>query len=185
VSSLVDLINQNTNNFFILWYPWLKSPPGSWHSNQKWSYTWLGLSDHDIVYVEAGIWLKRIRETPRKIFKYKKANSDNIKADLDIIHSDILKVYNTADIDSIWELFKTRLVKSMETNVPSKMLTYKHRLPWITNSLRKLISKKKNCIKNVMILNIVMLIKRSKHRYNKNSERHIGTTLNQSSVIYQ
>jgi hypothetical protein len=28
-----------------------------------------------------------------------------------------------------------------------------------------------------MILNIVMLIKRSKHRYNKNSERHIGTTL--------
>jgi hypothetical protein len=30
----------------------------------------------------------------------------------------------------------------METNVPSKMLTYKHRLPWITNSLRKHINKK-------------------------------------------
>jgi hypothetical protein len=28
-----------------------------------------------------------------------------------------------------------------------------------------------------MILNIVMLIKRSKHRYNKNSEKHIGTTI--------
>jgi hypothetical protein len=52
------------------------------------------------------------------------------------------KTYNTADIDSIWELFKTRLVKSIETNVPSKILTYKHRLPWITNSLRKFINKK-------------------------------------------
>ena len=87
-----------------------------------------------------------------QIFKYKKANWDNIKANLDIIHSDILKTNNTADIDSIWKLFKTRLVKSIETNVPSKMLTYKHRLPWVTNSLRKLINKKINCIKNVMIL---------------------------------
>ena len=28
-----------------------------------------------------------------------------------------------------------------------------------------------------MILNIVMLIKRSKHKYKKNSEKHIGTTI--------
>ena len=46
----------------------------------------IGLSDHDIVYIEADIWLKRIRETPRTIFKYNKANCDNIKADLDIVH---------------------------------------------------------------------------------------------------
>ena len=46
--------------------------------------------------------LKRIRETHRKIFKYNKANWDNIKADLDIIHSDILKTYNTADIDILF-----------------------------------------------------------------------------------
>jgi hypothetical protein len=60
----------------------------------------IGLSDHAIVYVEADIWLKRIRETHRKIFIYNKANWDNIKADLDIVHSDILKTNNTADIDS-------------------------------------------------------------------------------------
>ena len=77
-----------------------------------------------------------------QISKYKKANWDNIKANLDIIHSDILKTNNTADIDSIWKLFKTRLVKSIGTNVSSQMLTYKHRLPWLTNSLRKHINKK-------------------------------------------
>jgi hypothetical protein len=95
----------------------------------------IGLSNHDSVYVEADIWFKRIREAPRNIFKYNKVNWDNIKADLDIKHSDILKTYNTADIDSIWELFKTRLVRSIETNVPSKMLTYKHRLPTLCENL--------------------------------------------------
>ena len=119
-----------------------------------------------------------------QISKYKKANWDNIKANLDIIHSDILKTNNTADIDSIWKLFKTRLVKSIETNVPSKMLTYKHRLPWVTNSLRKLINKKIKLYKKRNDI-IVIPIKRSKHRYKKNSEGHIGTTLNQSYVIYQ
>jgi hypothetical protein len=38
-------------------------------------------------------------------------------------------------IDSIWELFKTRLVRSIETNVPSTMLTYKHRLPTLCENL--------------------------------------------------
>ena len=36
----------------------------------------IGSSDHDIVYIEADIWLKRIRvwETPQKVYKNNKAN---------------------------------------------------------------------------------------------------------------
>ncbi|CAC5397853.1 unnamed protein product [Mytilus coruscus] len=41
----------------------------------------IGLADHDIVYVEMGTWLKRVRETPRKIFKYKEVNWNNINND--------------------------------------------------------------------------------------------------------
>ena len=67
------------------------------------------------------------------------------------------------------------------------MLTYKHRLPWITNSLRKHINKKNQLYEkgNDIKYNNAYNHIRSKHRYKKNSERHIGTTLNQSAVIYQ
>jgi len=43
----------------------------------------LNLSDHDTVYVKADIWLKRVRERPRKVYEYTKANRDIIKLDLD------------------------------------------------------------------------------------------------------
>jgi hypothetical protein len=38
----------------------------------------IGLADHDIVYAEIDTWLKRVRETPRKVMKYKEANWDNL-----------------------------------------------------------------------------------------------------------
>ena len=41
-----------------------------------------GLADHDIVYAEIDTWLKRV-ETPRKVMKYKEANWDKIKKDLE------------------------------------------------------------------------------------------------------
>ena len=42
----------------------------------------------------------------------------------------------------MWNLFKNNLTKSINKNIPHKMLTYKHRLPWIHNKLRKMINKK-------------------------------------------
>jgi hypothetical protein len=41
----------------------------------------IGLADHDIVYAEIDAWLKR--ETPRKVMKYKEANWNKIKKDLE------------------------------------------------------------------------------------------------------
>ena len=42
----------------------------------------------------------------------------------------------------MWNLFKNNLTNSINKNIPHKMLTYKHRLPWIHNKLRKMINKK-------------------------------------------
>ena len=61
---------------------------------------------------------------------------------------DITNNSSTSDANSLWEVFKTRLINSVESNIPSKMLTYRHRLPWIHDILRKLINRKKlNCQK--------------------------------------
>jgi hypothetical protein len=38
--------------------------------------------------------------------------------------------------------FKNDIINSIESNIPHKLFTYKKRLPWINNNLRKLINKK-------------------------------------------
>ena len=138
-SNLHQVVNTPTRNDRILDLLFLNNPT---NINKICTLPPIGLSDHDIVFAEVDIWLRRVRETPRKILKYKNANWENIKTDLDKIYSEIRSIYTSSDVNSIWEHFKTKLGKSVENNIPSKMLTYKHRLPWINNSLRKLINKK-------------------------------------------
>jgi hypothetical protein len=50
--------------------------------NKLTTLTPIGLADHDIVYIELDTWLKRLRETPRKIMRYDNANWENIRTDL-------------------------------------------------------------------------------------------------------
>ena len=45
-------------------------------------------------------------------------------------------------VNELWSLFKTTLTDSINKNIPHKMLTYKHRLPWVNNNLRKMINRK-------------------------------------------
>ena len=93
------------------------------------------------------IWFKRVREAPRKIYKYNQAQWDNIKSDLEKTLQS-LKQDHKKDINSLWNTFKVDLLTSIEKNVPTKMITYKHRLPWVTNSLRKLINRKNKAYNN-------------------------------------
>jgi hypothetical protein len=96
------------------------------------------------VYIELDTRLKRVREVPRKIMKFNKANWENIKSDLQKVLEKIqLKNNDTRNtVDTLWNIFKTELITSIESNVPHKIITYKHHLPWVTSNLRKLINKK-------------------------------------------
>ena len=51
-------------------------------------------------------------------------------------------------MDTLWNIFKTELITSIESNIPHKIITYKHRLPWVTHNLRKLINKKNKAYNN-------------------------------------
>ena len=99
----------------------------------------LGLSDHD-VYTEADIWLRKVRQQSRKIFKYDKTNWDNIKSDLEDTLNKIININNDtkSTVNEMLNLFKNNLTESIDKNIPHKMLIYKHRLPWVHNKLRKM-----------------------------------------------
>ena len=102
----------------------------------------IGLADHDIVYAEIDTWLKRVRETPRKVMKYKEANWDQIKKDLENTLTTINNIYEKSDTNILWNTFKNDIINYIESNIPHKLFTYKQILPWINNNLRKLINKK-------------------------------------------
>ena len=87
---------------------------------------------------------------PEKNMKFNKANWENIKSDLQKVLEKIkLKNNDTRNtVDTLWNIFKTELITYIESNVPHKMITYEHRLPWVTPILRKLINKKNKAYNN-------------------------------------
>jgi hypothetical protein len=74
--------------------------------------------------------------------KYKEANWDKIKKDLKNTLTTINSIYEKSDTNILWNTFKNDIINSIESNIPHKLFTYKQRLPWINNNLRKLINKK-------------------------------------------
>ena len=98
-------------------------------------------------YAEIDTWLKRVRETPRKVMKYKETNWDKIKKDLENTLTTIniicyYNIYEKSDTNILWNTFKNDIINSIESNIPHKLFTYKQRFPWINNNLCKLINKK-------------------------------------------
>lgn len=102
----------------------------------------IGLSEHDIVYVENDIWLRRVRETPKKIYKYKTANWDKIKLELENTLQLMKNLDPSPNVNDMRNIFKSKLIESVENNIPHKLLSYKNRLPWIHNTLGKMINRK-------------------------------------------
>ena len=79
--------------------------------------------------------------------------------------------YTSCKVNELWNIFKVDLIKSIETNIPHKMITYKHRLPWVTNNVRKLINKKNKAYNKRKT--IQRNIRHSNTRFKKNYEKHI------------
>ena len=86
------------------------------------------------------MWRKRVRESQRKIMRYDNANWENIRTDLNDTMRTIKDKYISCKANELCNIFKVDLIKSIETNIPHK-ITYKNRLPWVTNNVRKHINK--------------------------------------------
>ena len=80
----------------------------------------IGLADLDIVYAEIDTWLKRVRETPRKVMKYKEANWDKIKKDLENTLTTINNIYKKSDTNILWNTLKNDIINSIESNISHK-----------------------------------------------------------------
>ncbi|XP_069106616.1 uncharacterized protein [Argopecten irradians] len=73
----------------------------------------IGKADHDIIFTEIDVRLKKIRKQPRDIPLYGKANWDNIRNDLTHINTKLDEPTNQT-IDDLWNLFKNTLNDSVD-----------------------------------------------------------------------
>ena len=79
------------------------------------------LEDHDMVFTEVNILPVKHRQKPRTIPLYREAKWDNVKQDLHNIHLCITKMdEENQSVESMWNIFQTKLQESIQKNIPPK-----------------------------------------------------------------
>ena len=102
------------------------------------------MSDHDLVITELDLKIKPPKKKPRKIFLFKRADVDrlreNISSNLEVLRH--TECESASELDDLWIKFKSTILDAVEQNVPSKNISGRWHVPWLTPSLKRAICKK-------------------------------------------
>ena len=103
-----------------------------------------GISDHAMVVTDADIKPQYTFCKPRKLFKFEKANWQEIKKSCSDISNHVMEQVKSSstNIENLWTYFKTNLLETVDKNVPSKMSRPKKSSPWINRNISKQLKKK-------------------------------------------
>ena len=101
-------------------------------------------ADHDIIHVEYDIEAKRIKQVPRKIYLYKRADMEGIRDHLARFRDSFLSSDHDShmSVNDMWVSFKSEVLVATERFIPTKMTKTKYSLPWIDHSIKRLIRKR-------------------------------------------
>ncbi|CAC5378759.1 unnamed protein product [Mytilus coruscus] len=92
------------------------------------------LGDHDIIFSEINLSLSKAKQSPHKVFIYKKADWEKIGKDLKETYTHMEKHKLELDIDNMWNFFKTKTTESIQKHIPTKLIADQHLvLPWYLN----------------------------------------------------
>ncbi len=103
-----------------------------------------GVSDHDIVFVEAKVLTPRKKRPQRKIHLWKRADLGKMKEETETFSADFTD-HHTIDtnINKLWDTFRTFCTETMAANVPSKTTSSRFSQPWINQNIKRLSRRKK------------------------------------------
>lgn len=102
-----------------------------------------GISDHDIVEINLNFTPKTKRRKRRKVFLRDKANKEAIFKDLDDFSDVYKRDFVNKSTDEKWSAISDAINKTIEANVPQKLTSARHDVPWFTNELRRLMKTKR------------------------------------------
>ena len=102
-----------------------------------------GTSDHDIVITDLDLKRRPQKKNPQKIYIYKRADTDSLKK---VISDSWNKFLHTEPlqkcVEDNWKYFKDTTTTAMQHHIPTKMLSGRWNIPWLTPALRKMMRKK-------------------------------------------
>ena len=56
------------------------------------------------------------------------------------LSAEVIRLYkNGSSVHHLWHIFKTDLMKAIDANIPSRMKTLKHSVPWITRDVKRVL----------------------------------------------
>ena len=101
-----------------------------------------GLSDHDVVMAEVNAKHTVMKQVPRNILLYKKADWDQLKESMREFHKIIQSDLATADIQVLWDEFVTKLQQGIDTCIPVRKAGSCTGLPWVNQEIRRLMRRR-------------------------------------------
>jgi hypothetical protein len=121
-----------------------------------------GLSDHDgVPLIIISTKPRVIKQRPRKVYLYHKANTDALLNDLGSWSKEFSsRDLNGKSVNELYEEFQNTLQTAMDTHIPSKMITKRNQTPWITRRVKRLHKRKQRAYNTY-----------KKHRNDQNYEK--------------
>ena len=101
-----------------------------------------GMSDHEGVTAECETNIQTNKKQPRTVFIHRKANKDRIEEDLKQFSEEFMSSCKDRNCSENWELFKDSIKKAMEDHIPTKVLSGRWNLPWMNNTIKRLMKKR-------------------------------------------
>ena len=107
-----------------------------------------GVSDHDIVFVEASTRATRTKQPQRKIFLWKHVDIEEKKPDVLDFSTRFTTQYSAStDVNELWDTLKHFTLSFLEDKVPSKMTSSRFSQPWINKKVKRISRRKKRAYK--------------------------------------
>ncbi|XP_065886047.1 uncharacterized protein [Dysidea avara] len=103
-----------------------------------------GFSDHDAVILSVQTPTRMIKQHPRTIYLYKSADWDTIREKLSELSHIYFELNNSTpqNLDENWMFFAQNLQQVIKDHTPTKLLSTRTHLPWMSTTLKRLIRKK-------------------------------------------
>ena len=106
------------------------------------------ISDHATVFADISCQPKFIKQVPRRISLFSKANWGAVQDGLLPLAKEFESMdTHTADVEALWSRFKSLVTNLTTACVPSKIARSKCSQPWITQKVRNLIKKRNKIFK--------------------------------------
>ena len=101
-----------------------------------------------MVVTDIDIIPQHIKQKPRKIYIFSKANWDKIFDDMEQLSSEITSASPSSTMEDLWNSFISGIGKSMDRNIPTKVCKNRKSLPWYNKDLKMMVRRKSRLYKH-------------------------------------